>query len=58
MQKSAYGLYLFYLFQKYKRKISLTTEADYFKAAKGIVNGLLISIALWSILITLSIVIF
>ena len=58
MQKATYSLDLFYLLQKYKRRISLTTETDDFKAAKGIVNGLLVSIALWCILITLSIVIF
>jgi hypothetical protein len=58
MQKATYGLDLFYLLQKYKRKISLTTETDDFKAAKGIVNGLIVSIALWSILITLGIMIF
>jgi len=58
MQKATYGLDLFYLLQKYKRKISLKTVTDDFKAAKGIVNGLLIGIAFWTIIISLAIVVF
>jgi len=58
MQKATYGLDLLYLLQKYKRKISLKTETYDFKTAKGIVNGLLISIALWAIIISLAIVVF
>jgi len=56
MQKITYALNLFYLLRKYKIEQQKISES--FNAAKGIVNGLLIGIALWAILISLAIVVF
>ena len=56
MQSPTYALYLFNLIQNYRKKVE-QKDAD-FRPTTGLLIGTLISIALWSILISFAIVIF
>ena len=56
MKKTTYTLKLFHLLQQYRRAVEREREAK--NTAKGFIFAGLICIAIWSVIVTLSIVVF
>ena len=54
MEKTSYALNLFYLLQN-RRKV--TRKENPFDSAKGLIFGILISLAIWFIIISIALVI-
>jgi hypothetical protein len=53
MKKTSYALNLFYLLQKRKK----ASKDNPFDAAKGLIFGIIISLALWFLIISIGLVI-